>query len=97
MDSRRVEALADGIFTISMTLLVLELHVPVLAANASTGDLAKGLLHTWPKLVAYALGMAVSLLSPPAGLALYVLIPLLYLRRGTIDQHLAARHPPGSH
>ncbi|HEY6867319.1 MAG TPA: TMEM175 family protein, partial [Candidatus Eisenbacteria bacterium] len=45
----------------------------------------------------YALGMAASLLSPPAGLALYVLIPLLYLRRGTIDQHLAARHPHGSH
>src|SRR5262245_19664088 len=53
MESRRVEALGDGIFAISMTLLVLELHVPALAATASGGELARELLHAWPKFAAY--------------------------------------------
>jgi uncharacterized membrane protein len=201
MESRRVEALADGIFAISMTLLVLEVHVPSLAATVSAGELGRGLLQTWPKLAAYcgsflilgvlwighhnqfhyirradrpflwinilflmwvgfmpyctallgsfmgnhlaaavyggaliltgtilyaewryaathgllsdeatpeiveatgkrirlgllgyAIALAVSLLSAPVGLALYVLIPLSYLRRGTIDRHLSLRH-----
>ena len=205
MNNRRVEALGDGIFAIAMTLLVLELHVPPLPATASVADLARELLHMWPKfggycgsflilgvlwighhnqfhyirrvdrrflwinilffmcvgfmpyctallgtfiwnrlaaaiygvaiiatgtvlyfqwryaathdllseaatpaivhatgkrilvgLRGYAIALAVSLLSPPAGLALYVLIPLFYLRRGRIDQHLASRVPGAS-
>ena len=44
----------------------------------------------------YAIALAASLVSPPAGLALYVLIPLFYLRRGSIDQHLARRVPGAS-
>jgi uncharacterized membrane protein len=204
MDSRRVETLADGIFAISMTLLVLELRVPALAAGSSPRQLAGAVLSTWPKFAAYcgsflilgvlwighhnqfhyirrtdrpflwinisflmcvgfmpyctallgsfiwnrfaallygaallvtgtalygewryaakhgllgdeatpsivhdtgrrilnglagyALALAFSLVSPPIGLALYVLIPLLYLRRGSIDQHLGARHSQG--
>ena len=54
MESRRVEALADGIFAIAMTLLVLELHVPALAANASSRAMAGALLHDWPHFAAYA-------------------------------------------
>jgi uncharacterized membrane protein len=54
MESRRVEALADGIFAIAMTLLVLELHVPMLAATASSGAMAGALIHNWPQFAAYA-------------------------------------------
>jgi len=200
MESRRVEARADGIFAISMTLLILEVHVPALPATATAGQLVTGLLQTWPKFAAYAgsflilgvlwighhnqfhyirranrpflwmnifflmcvgfmpfctallgsfiwnrvataiygasllvtgltlygqwryaaghgllgeeatpeiveatghrilmgtvgyvVALLVSFLSPPIGLALYLLIPFLYLRRSRIDQHLAAR------
>ena len=202
MESRRVEALADGIFAISMTLLVLELRVPALPATATPMQLGGELLHAWPKFAAYcgsflilgvlwighhnqfhyirrtdrhflwinifflmwvgsmpyftallgtfignrlaaiaygaalmvtgavlywewryaakhgligedatpeivcatghriliglrgyAIALGVSLINVPAGLALYVLIPLFYLRRSAIDRHLAAHHP----
>ncbi len=204
MDSRRVEALADGIFAIAMTLLVLELHVPMLAATASSGAVASALVHDWAKfatyggsffilgvlwighhnqfhyirradrpflwinifyllcvgfvpyctallgtfmwnrtavvvygvvlimtgltlhwewvyaaghgllgeeatppvvraaghrvlygLAAYAVAVAIAFVSTPACLALYVLIPLLYLRPSAIDQHLRRGRPPG--
>ena len=205
MNNRRVEALGDGIFAIAMTLLVLELHVPPLPATASVADLARELLHMWPKFGGYCgsflilgvlwighhnqfhyirrvdrrflwsnilffmcvgfmpyctallgtfiwnrlaaaiygvaiiatgtvlyfqwryaathdllseaatpvivhatgkrilvgmrgyyIALAASLVNAPAGLALYVLIPVFYLRRGRIDEHLAARVPGAS-
>jgi uncharacterized membrane protein len=44
----RLEAFSDGVFAISITLLVLELHVP-------TGHeaLLKGLEHEWPRYLGY--------------------------------------------
>ncbi len=49
-DPGRVLALTDGVFAIIMTLLVLEIHVPQLAAGE---DLASGLLTVWPNLVVF--------------------------------------------
>ena len=37
-----MEALTDGIFAISMTLLVLELKIPDLPKSASTSELLEG-------------------------------------------------------
>jgi uncharacterized membrane protein len=54
MDARRVEALADGVFAIAMTLLVLELHVPKLATSAPDRELMNDLAHAWPKFLTYA-------------------------------------------
>jgi uncharacterized membrane protein len=54
MEARRVEALADGVFAIAMTLLVLELHVPQLATSTPEGELMQGLLHAWPNFLTYA-------------------------------------------
>ena len=47
--------LADGIFVVAMTLLVLGLDVPHLRV-ATNGALTSALLHLWPNITAYALG-----------------------------------------
>jgi uncharacterized membrane protein len=49
MRTDRLQALADGIFAIALTLLVLELPVP-----AHSEDLARSLVHQWPFYAAYA-------------------------------------------
>jgi hypothetical protein len=43
-------------------------------------------------LAGYVVALGFLLISPLIGLALYILIPLLYLRRAGIDRHLAADH-----
>jgi uncharacterized membrane protein len=54
LGKNRIEALSDGIFAIAMTLLVLELHVPNLAHNASNVVVFPALLKMWPKFATYA-------------------------------------------
>ena len=48
----RVEALTDGIFAVAMTLLILDIKVPVVARPA---DLTRELLALWPRFVSYAI------------------------------------------
>jgi len=47
----RLEAFSDGVFAIAITLLVLELHVPV----PGSGELGHELLQQWPSYVAYVI------------------------------------------
>ena len=49
----RLAALSDGVFAVAMTLLVLDLHVPVREAIHSEHDLWQGLVALSPKLVMY--------------------------------------------
>ncbi len=49
----RLNAFADGVFAIVITLLVLELPVP-----GATEDLLRGLLETWPDFLAYVISFA---------------------------------------
>ena len=49
----RIEALADAIFAIAMTLLVLELKIPDLPRNASTAEILHGLGEHWTMFVAF--------------------------------------------
>lgn len=50
----RMEAFSDGVFSIIITLLVLDLRVPRLAALHG-GSLAEALLDQWPAYVAFTL------------------------------------------
>jgi uncharacterized membrane protein len=47
--------LSDGVFAITMTLLVLEIKVPALEGAAAAKELPHQLLALWPKFAAYAI------------------------------------------
>lgn len=49
----RLEALADGVFAIAMTILVLEVKVPELVNRRSSAEFLAHLRHSWPTLAAY--------------------------------------------
>ena len=49
----RLAALSDGIFAVSMTLLVMDLHVPLRTMVHSEGDLTKALIHLSPQIAMY--------------------------------------------
>ncbi len=49
----RLAALSDGIFAVAMTLLVLDLHVPVASAIHSEHDLWRALVALAPRLAMY--------------------------------------------
>ena len=59
MKLSRLEALADGIFAIVMTLLVLELKIPSLSGVSTIDDLPVMLSGILPALLAYILSFAV--------------------------------------
>ena len=50
MSTHRIEALADGVFAIVMTLLVFDLRVPEVPA----AELPSALIGLWPKFLGYA-------------------------------------------
>ena len=56
LSPRRLEALADGIFAIAMTLLVLELRVPAVTAP---GELASALVDLWPRFATFFISFVV--------------------------------------
>jgi uncharacterized membrane protein len=51
MEKGRLEAFSDGVIAIAITLLVLEIKVPVPADGGA--DLAEQLAHQWPSYAAY--------------------------------------------
>lgn len=55
----RIEALADGIFAVAMTVLVLEVHIPDLPEGASPDALERALWALGPKLASFAVGFVI--------------------------------------
>jgi uncharacterized membrane protein len=55
----RLEALADGVFAIVMTLLVLEISVPLITGTSANAELIQKLLEMWPKFLAYGVSFLV--------------------------------------
>jgi uncharacterized membrane protein len=60
-ESARLEAFSDGVFAIAVTLLILEVRVPVLAV-VSNHDLLAALARLWPSFFAFVLSFLVVLL-----------------------------------
>jgi len=55
----RVEAFSDGVFAVAITLLVLNLQVPQLAATVVSRELLPRLFELWPKLLLYLLSFVI--------------------------------------
>lgn len=55
----RLEALSDGVFSIAMTLLILQIGVPSLPAGATTGDLWRVVVALGPKFFSYVVSFLV--------------------------------------
>ena len=53
LSPHRLEALTDAVFAIVMTLLVLELSVPVIAEGSAHTELWPRLIDMWPKFLSY--------------------------------------------
>ncbi len=56
LSTNRIEAFSDGVFAIAITLLILEVRVPVVEGG---GSLWHALIDLWPKLLAYAVSFGV--------------------------------------
>jgi uncharacterized membrane protein len=54
-DNARICAFSDGVFSITITLLVLELHVP----SVEPAELPVALLHTWDQWLGYIISVVV--------------------------------------
>jgi uncharacterized membrane protein len=54
----RLKTLADGVFAIVMTLLVLELSVPVFAEKSVNAELSHKLLEMWPEFQNYPISFS---------------------------------------
>src|SRR5215470_15448765 len=55
----RIEAFSDGVFAVAITLLVLNLQVPQLAASVVSRELLAKLIELWPKLLIYVLSFGI--------------------------------------
>ncbi|HEX5004585.1 MAG TPA: TMEM175 family protein [Gemmatimonadales bacterium] len=59
MESRRIEALADGVFAVAMTLLVLQVHVPDVPAPLSIAAALEALQVILPTVGGYAVSFLI--------------------------------------
>jgi uncharacterized membrane protein len=55
----RIEALADGIFAIAMTLLVLDLKTPAPGPGDTADDLPRKLVEMWPRFLTYVVSFLI--------------------------------------
>jgi uncharacterized membrane protein len=61
-ETSRVEAFSDGVFAIAITLLILEIKVPVVEPNMTNSHLFKALIKLWPSYFAFSLSFTAILI-----------------------------------
>lgn len=59
-DKSRLQSLSDGVFSIVMTLLVLELISTEVTGAGSSEELHQALIGLWPKVLSYVISFAVA-------------------------------------
>ena len=59
----RLETFSDGVFAIALTLLVIDLRIPVTTAIATSGDLWRALQHLLPSVFAFVLSFGIIFIS----------------------------------
>src|SRR5712692_6409261 len=59
LSTNRIEAFSDGVFAVAITLLVLNLQIPQLAASVVSRELVPKLIELWPKLLIYVLSFVI--------------------------------------
>ncbi len=59
ISTARLEALTDSIFAVAMTLLILDVHLPVITGTISSDSLWQGLLAILPKLLSFAISFII--------------------------------------
>src|SRR5205085_1947610 len=59
----RLETFCDGVFAIAVTLLILEIKVPVIATINSTHTLVDALKEQWPSWMAFLLSFGTILIA----------------------------------
>src|SRR5215469_15319319 len=63
-ETGRLESFSDGVFAVAITLLVIDLKVPVVDVNAASPAqvLAQALLGQWPSYLAFVISFATILI-----------------------------------
>ncbi len=55
LTTTRIETLGDGVFAIAMTLLILEIRIPVLDPRSASAELPSALYALWPRFLCYVI------------------------------------------
>ncbi|MCG3190302.1 MAG: hypothetical protein LKCHEGNO_02975 [Burkholderiaceae bacterium] len=99
VDKHRLAGLQDGVYSIAMTLLVLELKLPAigeLGAHLSDAVLWSALVSLWPKLLTWLLSFAVLAifwLGDVRALAAIAVVDRVLLRMGLLRLALVSLLP----
>jgi uncharacterized membrane protein len=59
MASGRLESLGDGIFSVAMTVLVIEVGLPLIKENANWHDFMHALGQSWPQFLCYIVSFVI--------------------------------------
>jgi len=59
LSTHRIEAFSDGVLSIVITLLVLQLSIPIVSATAADAELSRRLIEMLPKLFSYVISFAI--------------------------------------
>lgn len=52
-ETARLETFSDGVFSIAVTLLVLDIHIPTIAEIGPEGSLLTAVMNQWPMFLGY--------------------------------------------